>query len=138
MFGIFDSAKTVSGQDLGAIAASLDVAAHPLPAAAVPRYSKEEPGRVSVHQGMDEERGQSREQEKRGGQSRGQHPSISLVVGMKVVGFLTGIKGIVGWYGCTVVQVDEERDEYVVDWHNGETKDTKKSAAHIALHYNQI
>ena len=41
-------------------------------------------------------------------------------------------------YTARMRSVDEERDEYVVDWHNGEKKDKKKSAAHIALHYNQI
>jgi len=63
--------------------------------------------------------------EEEGGQSREQHPSVSLAVGMKVVAFFTGRKGVVGWYDCTVVQVDEGRDEYVVDWDDGETKDTK-------------
>jgi len=115
IFGILDSDKRVSGQDLGVIAASLDVATHLLQGAAVPRDAEEEPGRVSGHQDMEEE----------GGQSREQHPSVSLAVGMKVVAFFTGRKGVVGWYDCTVVQVDEGRDEYVVDWDDGETKDTK-------------
>jgi hypothetical protein len=53
---------------------------------------------------------------------------LSLSVGMKVVAFLTGRKGVIGWYDATVVQVDAAKDEYEVEWHDAETKDAKKSA----------
>ena len=47
-------------------------------------------------------------------------------------------RGCVGWYNATLTDVNEEADEYLLDWDDGEKKDRNKNAAHIALHLNSM
>jgi len=64
---------------------------------------------------------------------------LSLSVGMKVVALFTGKKGYAGWYGAVVASVDNShQDEYLVEWEDGESKDTAKSSAQIALPFNFV
>jgi len=58
---------------------------------------------------------------------------VPLCEGMKVVAYFTGRVGCVGWYDATLASVDEDAGEFVVEWDDGERKDTRKKAQHIAL-----
>ena len=80
--------------------------------------------------------GDERPQRRARGAAAGQ--SLSLAAGSKVVAHFSGRKGCVGWYDATVVEANEDADEYVVEWDDGEKKDTTKKSSDICVHYKQL
>ena len=70
--------------------------------------------------------------------SPGGTQGVRLAAGDKVVAHFSGRKGCIGWYDATVVEANEDADEYVVDWDDGEKKDTTKKSCDICVHYRQL
>ena len=58
---------------------------------------------------------------------------VPLHEGMKVVAYFAGRMGCAGWYDATLASVDENAGEFVVEWDDGERKDTCKQTQHIAI-----
>ena len=70
--------------------------------------------------------------------SPGGTQGVRLAAGDKVVAHFSGRKGCIGWYDATVVEANEDADEYIVDWDDGEKKDTTKKACDICVPSRQL
>ena len=54
-------------------------------------------------------------------------------VGSKVVAHFAGRKGYAGWYDATISSVRGDSDTCVVQWHDGETRDTIKRSCELCI-----
>ena len=64
-----------------------------------------------------------------GGMARGRFVSV----GSKVVAHFAGRKGYAGWYDATISSVRGDSDTCVVQWHDGETRDTIKRSCELCI-----
>jgi hypothetical protein len=140
------SESSVSHSDVASVAEQIGRAAQALSLSSISAVEKSavdtdgggEDGAVGAGRAGDGGSASGGKEAQIGGKGGGGKFLVPLEQGMKVVAYFTGKKGCVGWYNATLTDVNEEADEYLLDWDDGEKKDRSKNAAHIALHLNSM